>query len=170
MPRPRAFARRLRARRCRSRPPDLNVATTCETAAASAGTLGRDKQTCLSEEHTAMESVTKNWSQYRLHRKDPVHRDDTEWWVAELCGTDRLPRHHEGRGCDPVTLRHISAALLEFPPRPQNGFAQIMLAIVQQIYPTEKPNPFIGLALQRTGASGYWKQTCRDRGLCEVFW
>ena len=46
------------------RPPDLNVATTCETAAASAGTLGRDKQTCLSEEHTAMESVTKNWSQY----------------------------------------------------------------------------------------------------------
>jgi hypothetical protein len=51
------------------RPPVLKVSTTCEAAAQSAGMLGRDKQACLDEEHTAMELLAKNWSEYKAEQK-----------------------------------------------------------------------------------------------------
>jgi hypothetical protein len=53
-----------------SRPPNLNVATTCESAVAGASRLGgRSKQECLKEEHIAMDSVVKNWSQYASDKR-----------------------------------------------------------------------------------------------------
>jgi len=45
-------------------PPKLDVGPSCEAAARGAITAGRDKDACMSDEHTAESSLAQNWSKY----------------------------------------------------------------------------------------------------------
>jgi hypothetical protein len=45
-------------------PPRLDVNQSCEAAARGAISAGRDKDACLSDEHTAEGVLSQNWSKY----------------------------------------------------------------------------------------------------------
>ena len=46
-------------------PPILNMSPSCEGAARTGISLGRNKQACMDEEGKAQDLLTRNWSQYR---------------------------------------------------------------------------------------------------------
>ena len=46
-------------------PPILNMSPSCDAAASTAISIGRNKQACMDEEGKAQDLLTKNWSQYR---------------------------------------------------------------------------------------------------------
>jgi hypothetical protein len=45
-------------------PPKLDVVPSCEAAARGAISAGRDKDACLSDEHTAESTLAQSWSKY----------------------------------------------------------------------------------------------------------
>jgi hypothetical protein len=46
-------------------PPKLDVTTTCKAAAQFALSGGRNKESCLEDEHAAQSTIGQNWSKYR---------------------------------------------------------------------------------------------------------
>jgi len=50
-------------------PPKLNVTPSCVAAARGAVSAGRDKEACLSDEHTAENVLAQNWSKYNAADK-----------------------------------------------------------------------------------------------------
>jgi hypothetical protein len=46
------------------RPPQLDVSTSCSAAARGAISAGRDKASCLADEHAAEVTLMDNWSKY----------------------------------------------------------------------------------------------------------
>jgi hypothetical protein len=54
-------------------PPRLNAGPSCDAAARGAVSLGRDKDTCMSDERDAKDALTKTWSRYsRVHKAQCV--------------------------------------------------------------------------------------------------
>lgn len=45
-------------------PPRLDVTTSCEAAARSALSLGRERESCLADERAAKDDLEHNWSKY----------------------------------------------------------------------------------------------------------
>ena len=50
-------------------PPKLDVLPSCNAAARGAVSAGRDKEACLSDERTAENSLTQNWSKFNAADK-----------------------------------------------------------------------------------------------------
>ncbi len=49
--------------------PKLNVSPSCDAAARGAIVIGRDKEACLGDEHTAQDTLQKNWNTYNAADK-----------------------------------------------------------------------------------------------------
>jgi hypothetical protein len=65
-------------------PPKLDVTTTCNATARYAVSVGRDKEACQSDEHTAETTLAQNWS--NTVRTTRV-RDREDWRAVKLRGT-----------------------------------------------------------------------------------
>jgi|SRR5580704_3626700 hypothetical protein len=50
-------------------PPTLKVGTSCEAAGSGSVVAGRNKESCLADETTALDTLKQNWSKYQASDK-----------------------------------------------------------------------------------------------------
>jgi hypothetical protein len=89
-------------------PPPLDVTVSCNAAARGAISAGRDKESCLADEHAAQAQLTENWSKYNASDRTQcignVKTGGPASYVELLSCLEVMKDAKESRETDPLML------------------------------------------------------------------
>jgi hypothetical protein len=89
-------------------PPQLDVTVSCNAAARGAISMGRDKESCLADEHAAQAQLTENWLKYnasdRIQCIGNVKTGGPASYVELLSCLEVMKDAKESRETDPLML------------------------------------------------------------------